>query len=171
MSKVSIYFVWILLFIYVKQRKEAYTDTKYIYMYNSSEAILHLQLFFMCVFFRNTRHRHREGSPLKNKWFFITFRKSFGNPEPLPFFPHPPPTHDQSSLWNVTNSILLEKKAINFLDKTAGDHYEKCCRRRNKQYVYTSLSIDVRRKNCTASSWSLWHSLTWYLSRLLVKIL
>lgn len=111
MSKVSIYFVWILLFIYVKQRKEAYTDTKYIYMYNSSEAILHLQLFFMCVFFRNTRHRHREGSPLKNKWFFITFRKSFGNPEPLPFFPHPPPTHDQSSLWNVTNSILLEKKS------------------------------------------------------------
>lgn len=127
---------------------------------------------FLCVcFFRNTRRRHREGSPLKNKWFFITFRKSFGNPEPLPFFPHPRPTHDQSSFWNVTNSILLEKKVINFLDKTAGDHYEKCCRRRNKQYVYTSLSIDVRRKNCTASSWSLWHSLTWYLSRLLVKIL
>ena len=167
MSKVSIYFVRILFFIYVKQRKEAYTYTKYIYMYIAQRLSFSSNFFF----FRNTRHRHREGSPLKIKWFFITFRKSFGNPEPLPFFPHPPPTHDQSSLWNVTNSILLEKKTINFLDKAAGDHYEKCCRRRNKQYVYTSLSTDVRRKNCTASSWSLWHILTWYLSRLLVKIL
>ena len=68
-EKVSIYFIWTLLFIYRKQRKEAYTYAVYMYMYNSSETILCLHFLW------NTRHTEKEGHQKISDFHY--FKKKF----------------------------------------------------------------------------------------------